>query len=84
MRRRRARRNSEKCDRHSDHQSEHLPGTYAAEKQPQKVLRMEFEQRSQICQPKPHVTHSKKELTFPGSTPYFSPLPKNKEFVLGR
>lgn len=73
---------SENCNNHSNHKSEHLPRTDAIGKQPQKGLTLECEQRSQLCRPKPHVTQSKKELTFPGSTPHSFPLPKNKEFVL--
>lgn len=47
-------------------------------REPCKVLTLEFEQQSQICQPKLLVTQNNKELShFPRFTPYFFPLPKN-------
>lgn len=47
-------------------------------KEPQKVLTLEFEQQSQICQPKLLMTQNNKALShFPGSTPCFFPLPKH-------
>lgn len=46
--------------------------------EPYKALTLEFQQQSQICQPKRLMTQNNQELShFPRSTPYFVPLPRN-------